>query len=142
MLKQINCVLLIDDDEATNFINQMVIEESGCAEKIVVRESGFEALEYLTSTENGEHPQPDLIFLDINMPGMDGFEFLEEYEKLTTEQKGKHVVVMLTTSVNPDDKDRATKFKDVDQFMHKPLTPEMFVEVMENHFPNTISSKD
>ncbi|GAB3332076.1 response regulator [Marivirga atlantica] len=142
MLKQINCVLLVDDDEATNFINQMVIEESCCAEKIVVRESGFEALEYLTSTENGEHPQPDLIFLDINMPGMDGFEFLEEYEKLTTEQKGKHVVVMLTTSVNPDDKDRAAKFKEVDQFMHKPLTSEMFVEVMEKHFPTIMSSRN
>jgi len=140
MLKQINCVLLIDDDEATNFINQMVIEESGRAKEIIVKESGFDALEYLTSVQNGGHPQPDLIFVDINMPGMDGFEFLEEYEKLSNDQKGKHVVVMLTTSVNPDDKNKASKFNEVDQFMHKPLTQELFEEVMETHFPNEIST--
>jgi len=59
----LNCVLLIDDDDATNFYHELIINKIGCAKQIVVVQSGIAALEYLKSTENGKHPQPDLIFL-------------------------------------------------------------------------------
>ena len=134
MQRKLNCVLLIDDDEATNFINEMVIEESGKAEEVVKIQSAFDALTFLKSEEKGKHPQPDLIFLDINMPGMDGWEFLEEYEKLDDGMKAKVILVMLTTSVNPDDKKKAEQFNIVDNFMLKPLTVDDFNSICEEYF--------
>jgi len=134
MRPKLKTILLVDDDEATNFIHEMVIKQMNCTENIVVRENGIEALEYLKSTIEGKHPQPDLIFLDINMPAMDGWEFLEEYKSLPKNQLAKSVVVMLTTSLNPEDKDKAEIIPFISRFMSKPLTKELLEEVLENHF--------
>lgn len=136
MKNKLNCILLIDDDEPTNFLNEMVINHSGLAEKVVPTQGGREALEYLKSTENGKHPQPDLILLDINMPAMNGWEFLEEYKKLSPEQQGKIVVIMLTTSLNPDDMDKANRIEEVKDFLNKPLTVEALESMLNNHFVN------
>ena len=73
--------MLIDDDEPTNYIHERIIEEVGCTEKIVAIQSGRRALDYLTSKTDGAYPQPDLIFLDINMPAMTGWGFLEKYSE-------------------------------------------------------------
>lgn len=89
MTKKVKCILLIDDDEPTNFLHKIVISDSGRAEKVVEVQSGFEALDYLEKMEDGKYPQPDLIFLDINMPAMNGWEFLEEYDKLDEGKKVK-----------------------------------------------------
>jgi len=134
MRPKLKTILLVDDDEATNFIHQMVIKQMGCTENIVVRENGVEALEYLTASIDGNYPQPDLILLDINMPRMDGWEFLEEYKKLDDDQLAKTVIVMLTTSLNPDDKDKANIIPVITGFMSKPLTTEMLEEILVKHF--------
>lgn len=134
MRSKLKSILLVDDDEATNFIHEMVIKQMDCTENIVVRENGVEALEYLTSTVDGKHPQPDLILLDINMPRMDGWEFLEEYKKLDDDQLAQTVIVMLTTSLNPDDKDKATEIPVITGFMSKPLTADMLEEILAEHF--------
>jgi len=133
-MKKLNCILLIDDDEPTNFLHELIIREMGCTENIVTVQSGKKALEYLKSQRNGKYPQPDLIFLDINMPAMNGWEFLEEYKKLHHSQKGKVVVVMLTTSLNPDDEERANSCEEIDDFKIKPLTQEMLAEIIDNYF--------
>ncbi len=127
---------MIDDDEPTNFLNEMVLEEAKCAKNIVIKQSGFEGLEYLKSSNEGKYPQPDLIFLDINMPVMNGWEFLEEYEKLEAGQKAKFILVMLTTSLNPDDAVKAKKIDSIDGFKSKPLTQKMIMEIMKEHFPD------
>jgi len=80
MKQKLNCILLVDDDESTNFLNKMVIEEVACTDKVMVAESGLEALRYLTSKENGKYPQPDLMFLDINMPKISGIELLRSLQ--------------------------------------------------------------
>jgi len=92
MKKKLSCVLLVDDDEPTNFLNRIILEEAGCAERIEVAQSGQAALSYLQKA--GEHgpggvvyPNPSLIFLDINMPAMDGWEFLSRYKTLTMPKK-------------------------------------------------------
>lgn len=134
MSNKLNCILLIDDDEATNFVHRMVIKKAGCAEEVVAVPSGQAALEYLTSEKNGQMPKPDLIFLDINMPAMNGWEFLKEYEKLEEAQKGQVVVVMLTTSLNPDDRRNAESIEAISSFENKPLTFEILQTIVDQYF--------
>ena len=126
--------MLIDDDKATNFLHKEIIRETGLVNKVVDMESGHEALEYLEKMEDGKYPQPDIIFLDINMPAMSGWEFLEEYDKLDEEKKAKIVVVMLTTSINPDDKETATSKELINGFFNKPLTFEIIERVIDENF--------
>lgn len=133
-MKKLKCVLLIDDDKATNFIHERILMKSDCTELIQTARSGVEGLTYLSSPDKDQSPPPDLIFLDINMPAMNGWEFLEEYKKLGAEDKAKVVIVMLTSSLNPDDKERADGFSEINQFMNKPLTFDRLAEVMDTHF--------
>jgi len=130
--------LLIDDDLPTNFINERVLRKMDCSEKIKSVQGGFEALSYLKSTDKENVAQPELIFLDINMPGMNGWEFLEEFTKLETDQKSKVIVVMLTTSLNPDEKDKADKIPQISGFLNKPLLVEGIDELLKKHFPEHI----
>jgi len=131
---KLNCILLIDDDESVNFINQMVIEKLGCAEKVITCLNGMSAIEYLKSYEDGKHPQPDLMFLDINMPAMDGWEFLDAYQQLDKHQQSGVVIVMLTTSLDPEDKERAGRIPVINDFENKPLTIEKLQEILNRFF--------
>jgi CheY-like chemotaxis protein len=137
-MKKLNCVLLIDDDEPTNFLNRMVIEEAGCARDIVIMHNAREALQYLgrsaASRQGEEDVNPELIFLDINMPAMDGWEFLEKYNELPPEKKNSTVVVMLTTSFNPEDELRARRIDAISDFLNKPLTHAVLENVLQAHF--------
>ncbi len=134
MTKQLNCILLIDDDEATNYIHKRVINEIGCAKKVVAVRSGQAALDFLNEQIDGSYSQLDLIFLDINMPGMNGWEFLEHYKKLSVAKQAKAVLVMLATSLNPNDLLHASDIEAVDGFESKPLNSEKMNRAIEHHF--------
>lgn len=121
MKKKLKLVLLVDDFEGANFLHEKVIRESGCAEKIRVETNATTALEFLRTEENHSFPQPDIIFLDLNMPGMNGWEFLDEYKNLTREQRWGTVIVILTTSCNLDDEAKARIKHPKTVFMNKPL---------------------
>lgn len=136
MKEKLNCVMLIDDDRATNFLHEIVLEKADCAKTIKSLQSAEEALVYLKTKVNGKNPQPELIFLDINMPRMNGWEFLDEYHKLEDYEKGGVVVVMLTTSLNPSDSEKAKEIVDVKQFLNKPLTIESVNHILQTFFPN------
>lgn len=137
MKQKLNCILLIDDDEPTNFLNRMVIEEVDCALRVEIMQNARDALRYLTNTTpEGDYPRPDLVFLDINMPAMDGWEFIERYNQLSAEQKARIIVVMLTTSFNPEDELKARKISGVSGFKNKPLTPEILMQILQKHFPD------
>jgi CheY-like chemotaxis protein len=134
MQQKLNCVLVIDDDEPTNFLNQIIVESSGCAQHVKAVQSGQEALEYLTAVEKDKCPRPDLIFLDINMPAMNGWEFLEKYRSLSKEEQGKIMVVMLTTSLFPEDRLKAEELPEVSGFENKPLTSEKLDKILAKFF--------
>lgn len=121
-------VLLIDDDAIDNETHRRVISKTGKVKKITIHHYADEALEYLRSSPRNNI---SLIFLDVNMPRMNGFEFMKEYEKLAKEQKAERVVIMLTTSVHPDDISKASAIQSVAEFMQKPLTLEAFHYVLE-----------
>ncbi len=136
MKQKLNCVLLIDDDQATNFLHEIVIKKMDCTHNVVSVLSGKAALDYLKSQEDGKNPQPELIFLDINMPAMNGWEFLDEYAKLESYEKGGVVLMMLTTSLNPDDKEKSKNLPHVSGFMNKPLTEKLMEQVLKENFPD------
>jgi CheY-like chemotaxis protein len=127
---KIGCVLLIDDDEDDNYFHRLVLEESAAVENIVIAESSIKALEYIESGKIS----PDIIFLDVNMPKMNGWEFVEEYEKINTQQKIKPIILMLTTSPNPRDKERAKDAAKINGFETKPLTGESFEKILTTYF--------
>jgi CheY-like chemotaxis protein len=137
-MKKINCILLIDDNQADNEFHRIKIMKADVCNNIKIVTNGQMALDYLIkSGEPGQqesYPKPDLIFLDINMPGMNGFEFLEEYKKLDQSLKSKVVIIMLTTSLNPDDKERALATNEVTDFQNKPLTIEGLHEILKSFF--------
>lgn len=126
--------MLIDDCEATNYYNQIIIERLDCTNTVVTAQGGPKALDYLKHSSLDGNQIPDLIFLDINMPGMNGWEFLEEYEKLSNLKQAKVVLLMLTTSLNPDDQLRASNIKNVKGFVNKPLEAEKLHELLAEYF--------
>jgi CheY-like chemotaxis protein len=89
---------------------------------------------FLTSKINNDNPKPDIIFLDINMPRMNGWEFLKQYEKLSGDIKSP-VIIRVTTSLNPDDKDQAQSFSCVKGFENKYLDSLAVTRIFKKYFP-------
>ena len=121
MEQKIQNAMLIDDELIDQKQYQRVLRRSGIVENILVFSYAYEAFDFLR--DNDDHVA-DVIFLDINMPRMNGFEFLE---KVTNELKRKvaHVVIiMLTTSLDPKDRERAAEFDIVRDYLNKPLAIE------------------
>ena len=121
-------VMLIDDNEIDNLINQKMIEASGITEHIYTHTGARSAIEFLKNMEKlddtGKNVMPDLIFLDIDMPLMDGFQFLDEFEKLDEQTKNHCSVVMLTSSISPADVNKSKKYEYVKKYINKPLSQE------------------
>jgi CheY-like chemotaxis protein len=135
MNPNLKSILVIDDDEPTNFFTQLVIEKAGCTRHVKAVQSGQEALDYLTGKASGEAPlPPDLIFLDINMPAMDGWDFLEKYKALDASLRSKVVVVMLTTSLFQEDRQKAQEMPEISLFENKPLTVEKLDRILSQFF--------
>lgn len=123
---KIKNILLIDDNEADNFVNQYLVVKSNIADTITVKESAVEALEYLATLED---EFPNVIFLDIRMPEMDGFEFLERFEQFPFHLKQQCTVYMLSSSLNYSDIERATQSSSVKKFLNKPLSMDLLSDL-------------
>jgi CheY-like chemotaxis protein len=136
MNNTLKSIMLVDDNADDNFIHTRLIKKNDLAEIIIVKQTALGALEYLKSKKENSTPPPppDLLFLDINMPGMNGWEFLEEYSKLSVEFKCKTVIIMLTTSDNPADLHKAKLYQPISDFRTKPLTVGMIEEIISNFF--------
>jgi CheY-like chemotaxis protein len=120
--------LLIDDNYIDNFVTSKILESGNFAENVIIRQSPDDAIESLRIGA----VKPDVIFLDIRMPMMSGFEFLEEYEKLSIENKDDIKIFMLSSSLDPTDIKRSMVNKHVSHFLHKPITHKALEEIFAN----------
>ncbi|MEM7211625.1 MAG: response regulator [Pseudomonadota bacterium] len=118
MTKKISNVMLIDDEEIDLKLYTRVLERSGLVENVLAFSYADEAFEFL---KNNDDVMIDVIFLDINMPRMNGFEFLERVTSELTREIAHVVIMMLTTSLDPKDRERAERFDLVREFINKPL---------------------
>jgi CheY-like chemotaxis protein len=131
-MSKLSSILLVDDDKITNFLNQLLLNDLGVAQQVLTAENGQEALRIIQE-QCESNDCPALILLDVNMPVMNGFEFLEAYHELSYPHKQSTIVVMLTTSLHPRDVKRLTGMP-IQGFLNKPLTKVMIQELMQKHF--------
>ncbi|HYG38280.1 MAG TPA: response regulator [Cytophagales bacterium] len=121
-------VMLIDDNEIDNLINQKMIEASSISQHIFTHTGARSAIEFLKNMEKiyavASEALPEVIFLDIDMPLMDGFQFLDEFDKLKDDTKKHCKIVMLTSSINPQDVNKSKKYDYVKKYINKPLSQE------------------
>lgn len=130
-MKRLLCILLVDDDEVANFLNLRLLRKAGVAEEIAVVQHGRQALEFIQARTEEESVCPQLIFLDVKMPVMDGFEFLERYLGKEGKRENCAPVVMLSSSINPKDVTRAMD-SGASLFLDKPLSAEKIARVWES----------
>lgn len=131
MNKELNSIMLVDDNPDDNFIHARAIKKVYPACVVLIMNSGEEALAYL---EARKEPHPELLFLDINMPGMNGWEFLDLYCKLDKELQINTVIIMLTTSDNSDDVQKAKMMNSISDYITKPLTQEKLHSICGKYF--------
>ena len=125
-------VMLVDDNEIDNLINQKMIEAASITDNIYTHTGAKSAIEFLKNMEKmdvAEKVLPDVIFLDIDMPLMDGFQFLDEFENLSALTRKKSRIVMLTSSINPQDFNRSKKYNNVKMYLNKPLSHDSILKI-------------
>ena len=136
----LDLVLLVDDDDTTNFLNRRLLEEMQVAKEIMVCMNGKEAIEYLSEACTGDNQTdsicPDLIFLDIKMPVMDGFSFLDEYHRRSLDAKDHVIIMMLSSSASFYDLERLKNYNRVKKHYSKTLTKHDVNEVLQEYFLN------
>jgi CheY-like chemotaxis protein len=120
--------LLIDDNYIDNFVTSKILESSNFAENVVIRQSPDDAMDSLRTGAI----KPDVIFLDIRMPMMSGFDFLEEYDALDIVNKDNIKIFMLSSSLDPTDIKKSMVNKHVFHFLHKPISYQALEEIFAN----------
>ena len=134
-MQKLTSVLLVDDDSTTNYLNQLLLNNLGVSEQLLVAENGHEALAVLERTCTGPDTPacPVLILLDVNMPVMGGFAFLEAYQQLPLARQRAIVIVMLTTSMHARELARIQELP-IAGLVSKPLTREKVATLLQLHF--------
>lgn len=137
-MKKIPSILLVDDDETTNYISKLIINRAELTDELLIALNGKEAIDLLkakcaATKAEGVNRVPCLILLDINMPVMDGFKFLDTLQTIEGFSTKSVVIAVLTTSLDPRDIVRVKQFG-VNEFISKPLTKESLELLVERHF--------
>lgn len=125
-------ICLIDDDDIYQFTFTRGLKSNKVAKKILVFSDGEEARDFMRDNVANTEVLPDVIFLDINMPVMDGWEFLEEFVKLKTKVQKKITIYMVSSSVDPADVERAKAISDVSDYLIKPVGESQLTQIIEN----------
>lgn len=129
LMRKFKCLVFIDDDYPTNYYHREISEEADIAEELLFFQRPLEALGYLKEQKAAGKSFPEIIFLDINMGGINGWEFAEKYGEELSPSSSR--IIMLSTTFNPLDKARAADNQWIDSFKSKPLTIDLLEELRE-----------
>lgn len=129
LTKTTDLVMLVDDNDTDNFISKRIIEITKFSKRVEAKNSGKSALDYLRENQNIIENLPNIVFLDINMPIVDGFVFLYEFDKFNELVKNKCKIIILSSSDNKRDIDKIVNNNHVIKFITKPLTESALDEI-------------
>lgn len=133
-------IMIIDDSKIDSYVVEMVIKKTNFAQDVIKMESGAEALQYISTNIEHKENLPDLILLDINMPEMNGFEFMERYDLFPDNVKNDCTIMLLTSSIHPIDIERANNNQYITKFVNKPLNAARIKELQQLIVENTNKS--
>lgn len=131
-MKHSKSLILIDDDEIVVYLTQKIVSQNDLVELIKVFNNGKDAIDYLKENINNPELLPEIIFLDLFMPIMDGWEFLDEYITLRPRMGKSITIYIISSSVSPTDINRAKKYSEVSDYIIKPVTKTHFLDILKN----------
>ncbi len=123
---------MVDDEEAVNFLNKTILRKQGVSDKILDFQRAEDAINYLKKMEDPD--EKILVLLDINMPIMNGWDFLRSYESMRLNEKINPVIIMLTSSIDPYDYEKAKSFEFVNDYRTKPLNDSTTEGIIQKFF--------
>jgi response regulator of citrate/malate metabolism len=138
MGSKLHCIMLVEDNFMTNLFNEKMLENLCIADNIVTAEDGEEALKYLESSQRN-HTFPELILVDIFMPKMSGWMFLDKFSKMKFDKDKKPSVVVLTHSHDAGNYDQALSVPGVIGYLNKPLTESDIMEILNRYFQAVVA---
>ncbi|MDJ0366355.1 response regulator [Hymenobacter sp. H14-R3] len=137
-MEKLSSILLVDDDSTNNFLNELLLKSLDVTDRLLVAENGAQALHLLVQQVAPE--EPALILLDVNMPGMNGIQFLEAYQDLPAAQRAATVIIMLTTTMDARDLARLDELS-IAGLVSKPLTKEKVANILQLHFQRQLPNQ-
>lgn len=129
-MNHIKKMFLVDDDDTFIYISQKIIAKTELVQEINTFENGLTALSFFKDNKDNKALLPELLFLDLSMPVMDGWEFLDEFEKINIENKKDITIYICSSSISPNDLIRTKKYDTVKDFIIKPITQEKFSQIV------------
>ena len=129
-MKKVELCCIIDDDPIFVYGTKRIIKEVDFAENVIVYSNGQDALDGLKKTCLANEPLPDVIFLDLNMPVLNGWEFLDEFKLCKSKKSKKILIYIISSSVDPRDLERVKDYEQVDTYILKPITPDDLSKIL------------
>ncbi|SIP97390.1 response regulator [Maribacter ulvicola] len=129
-MKNVKTCCIIDDDPIFVYGTKRIIKEVGFATSILVYTNGQDALDGLMKLCVANEPLPDVIFLDLNMPVLNGWEFLDEFKNCQSPRSKKIVIYIISSSVDPRDLEQVKNYEQVDTYILKPITPDDLTKIL------------
>ena len=129
-MNRIKTLTLVDDDDVFVFLTTKAIEQTNLVDLIKVFENGLDALNFLKENKNNVDALPEIILLDLSMPIMNGWQFLEEYTKVNPTIGKKITIYICSSSISPDDVKRAKTISEVSDYIIKPITKDKLIDLI------------
>jgi len=130
-METIENLCIIDDDNVFQFLTRIIVEKTQMVKAIRIFSNGKEAIDFLYLSQNEPDKIPDVILLDLNMPIMDGWEFLDEFIQLRPHLGRKITIYIVSSSIDPRDIEKARNINEVTDYIIKPVTQEKFTKLLQ-----------